>query len=240
MKKLCITILLVGALLNTKAQTLSNKLFAGGSVSFEFAKASVNDNSKTYNNPKGIQNYSISPYIGYHLSNRIAIGLQLGYSSTENALLGYYRHNNIIDSIQRSYITNKTYSVAPYIRYYFPITEKFCVYLNTSIPISYAENTNTVISTLYSSAANGYVAIQPTNTIKSIGINISPVFQWFFRDNIAITGSVGALYYTHSKIETTKNIYPALTDNVDDLKMTLSTGLSFGVVFYFGKGKKAE
>ena len=239
MKKLCITILLVGALLNTKAQTLSNKLFAGGSVSFEFAKASVDDNSKTYNNPKAIQIYSITPCFGYHLSNRIAIGLQLFYSSSECNYMDYYSSKNVIDSTLKYKITNKTYSIAPFLRYYIPINDKFRIYINTAFPFSYSKSDNTSYIS-YSGPSTGQIQVQPTNTIKSIGINISPVFQWFVKDNIAITGSVGALYYTHSKIETTKNIYPALTDNVDDLKMTLSTGLSFGVVFYFGKGKKAE
>jgi hypothetical protein len=240
MKKLVLAAIFINSLSIVHAQNLNGKLFAGGSLGFDFMSADANTDVGKYTNPKANQSYSINPSVGYYLNDKLAIGLQFGYNyATKNTLyLNYYGSPSSITA------TTETFSIAPLLRYTIPITDKFGFNINTTIPYSHSRNTLTDTSSKTSSGtANGNIAIPNGNnsTSTSFGLNVSPGFQWFVKDQFAIFGSFGAFSYSYVKTDgnvwNSKNNGPYASTQSNDFKLSLSTSISFGVTFYFG-GRK--
>ncbi len=139
--------------------------------------------------------------------------------------------------------TVQVLGIAALVRYTIPILESVGFNLNFTIPYSYTR--------VSESSDNGIIGISGTFTAESeipynyssysFGINISPGFQWFINNKIALLGTFGALSYTHFRtFAITNNNYIASSSaNANDLKLSLTTGISFGATFYFG-GKNSQ
>ena len=195
-----------------------------------------------YNNPNGFGYYSFSPSIGYYFKNNLAIGLQLGYSSsTNNYIVTSYYYSGNTESIEigNSKLTNQVLTLAPLLRYTIPIVKKIGFNFNFTLPFSYTKNFSNVYYEI-TGITTADTNVPATCSTYSIGVNISPGIQWFVKNNIALIASFGSLSYNHYKtIAPVDGPYPACITNANDLKLSLTTGISLGATFYFG-GKNSK
>ncbi len=76
------------------------QVYVGGSLGFESAKAGKDAKSTT--------EFSIKPEIGYNLSEKLAVGIQLGFTNTNKSEEGYKMDESV-----------STFEIAPYARYTF-------------------------------------------------------------------------------------------------------------------------
>ncbi|GAY27907.1 porin family protein [Prevotella sp. MGM1] len=95
MKKLFLMAAFVVASVAASAQ-----IYVGGSLGFNSIKADKDASSST--------TFSIEPEVGYNLSDNLAVGIQLGFTST-----------NADDEGNKSEYTVSVFTVAPYARYTF-------------------------------------------------------------------------------------------------------------------------
>lgn len=220
------------------AQNLDGKFFVGSTIGFELLSADANIDETDFNNPKAIQAIKINPFVGYYLTDKISLGLQLGYSYTSNSYINFSIQDSIIDQLKFTSKT-KVYSVAPLFRYTMPITDKFGFNFKIAIPYSYSKITYSPAIVLTTIGGINDLPFGENNKSISFGIEICPEFQWFVKDHFAIIGSFCALKYKYEK--TTSNdvgnydgfIIDKTSAKTSDLKLSLSTDIELGVAFYF-------
>jgi len=237
MKNGFLTLLFLCAIISIHAQELTGKYFIGGSLGFESTSGNMVINGSTYNDPNAYGYYSFIPSVGYYFKNNLAIGFQLGYTSgTNNSINDYIIKTGNIDSIviNNTKTTNQVFTFAPLLRYSTKIIGNIGFNLNFTIPFTYTRYFSTAyngmlsLTTIYNTLTSNY-------SIFSFGVVVSPGVQWFINNNIALISTIGSLSYTHSKINATGNEWnPSSVTNGNDLKLSLTTGISLGATFYFG------
>ncbi|KAA9035706.1 porin family protein [Ginsengibacter hankyongi] len=104
MKKILLLIFTFSSILYSSAQITKSNWLIGGTGLF---------NSTTYNSTTGaagqrVTDIQLSPNIGYFLVDKFATGLKLGFGSSRYKTIG-----------QNSLSKQTTYSLGPFIRYYF-------------------------------------------------------------------------------------------------------------------------
>ncbi len=244
MKKALLAVILFGSLSIIHAQDLNGKFFAGGSIGFDFTSADANINTSNFSNNNANQTYSFSPSVGYYLDRNIAIGLQFGYSyALKNTL--YITNTSNINNTSTLTTTSKVESIAPLLRYTIPINDKFGFIINTTLPYSYTENTFTYPNNvLMATTSTGNIIIPngDKNTSSSLGLSVNPGLQWFIKENLAILFSFGALSYNYVKTSGNIALYQNSKTNAittsNDFKLSLTTSVSGGFIFYFGGNKQ--
>ena len=96
----------------------SAQVYVGGSLGFESRNAGEGT--------KASMAFSIAPEVGYKLSDNLAVGIQLGYSASNDAKAKSVVKNNDVESMDANKPEGaKTYgifNVAPYVRYTFAQT----------------------------------------------------------------------------------------------------------------------
>ena len=237
MKNGFLTLLFLCAIISIHAQELTRKYFIGGSFGIESTSGNMVINGSTYNDPNAYGYYTFIPSVGYYFNDNLAIGFQLGYTSgTNNSINDYIINTRNSDSIviNNTKTTNQVFTFAPLLRYSTPIVGKIGFNLNFTLPFSYTRYFSTAyngmlsLTTIYNTLTSNY-------SIFSFGVVISPGLQWFINNNIALISSIGSLSYTHSKINAIGNEWnPSSVTNGNDLKLSLTTGISLGATFYFG------
>lgn len=237
MKNVCLILTLLCFFEIVNSQDFTGKYFIGGSLGFSNNSGSANIYGTNYTNPNAFSSFSINPFFGFYIKPKIAIGLQLGYSSnTSNQLI--ISANTDSTTIQGTFKnTFVTYSITPFLRYTIPVIEKIGFNINFSIPYSYNKSTAPGSSGITAGITTAYIGIPYNNSISTsfIGLNISPGFQWFVKDNIALLGSFGGLGYNYFYTKGENNTGPASTAKGNYFNLTLSSAISLGVNFYFGK-----
>lgn len=78
----------------------SAQVYVGGSLGFESVTAAKDADAST--------TFSIKPEVGYNLSETLAVGIQLGFTNTNNDGDGYKMSKSV-----------NTFEIAPYARYTF-------------------------------------------------------------------------------------------------------------------------
>ncbi len=233
MKNVLLTLVFLGVLTTSHAQDLTGKYFFGGSLGFESTSGNSDVSGTNYNNPNGLGSYSFSPSFGYYIKKKLAIGLQLGYSSSNQNVITFNYSNNNYQSIPIKEI-NQVVSIAPLLRYTIPILETVGFNFNFTLPFNYTRS-NDKASGAISSIFSGEIGVPNNYSTYSLGLNISPGFQWFINNKIALLGTFGALSYTHFKTNAIGNVFfESSTTYANDLKLSLTTGISLGINFYFG------
>lgn len=128
-------------------------------------------------------NFSISPRIGYTLSDNLVLGLGLGYSYLK---FETSREGNLINSVRET----NSISFTPYLKKFFPLSENFALNLQaeTSYTRGNSETTNS--------------SFQNESDIDSFFIGFRPGVNYSISDSFLLQASFGSLGYTNSRTET--------------------------------------
>ena len=111
---------------------------------------------------------------GYLFTNtNIEIGIGLGYSSYQNDNYYYYNYDN-----DNKFITT---TVAPYVKKYFPVGEKFAFHLIGEVGLS---------KTYLEASSNSNEV-----DINAYGIALRPGFVYFLTEHFALNANIGSLGY---------------------------------------------
>lgn len=128
-------------------------------------------------------NFSISPRIGYTLSDNLVLGLGLSYSYLK---FETSREGNLINSVRET----NSISFTPYLKKFFPLSENFALNLQaeTSYTRGNSETTNS--------------SFQNESDIDSFFIGLRPGVNYSISDSFLLQASFGSLGYTNSRTET--------------------------------------
>lgn len=179
--KLIIMAILCAIALGTYAQTEKGKGFAGGSFSF--------GTSKVKGENSALNNFVVTPRIGYFLSNNFALGLEFPLTLSKldgvdytgwNEEGGYYENT--------SGFREFNFGISTFARKYFDIKDHWKLF-------GQANFTFQIISTKLIDS-EGYL-IRNSGRLKGLGASISPGVAYFFSDKLGIEFSFPAVSFFH-------------------------------------------
>lgn len=177
MKKLLLAITLTLALAVTANAQDVGQIWVGGSLGIETSKTGDYDR---------INNYNITPELGYVLNSDLAIGMRIGYKHAEEA---YKSYNDEDYSLGFVYGKEKYdgFEVNPFIRYTFLKGDIGGLFLDGGVGYAYLKNKATDVK---------------TNTYE---VGIRPGVALALSEKVVLTGRFGHLGYTHSKAGSEKS-----------------------------------
>jgi hypothetical protein len=195
---------------SASAQIGKGAYYLGGSFNYNYDQAgtsniySYSTGSTVYTNSH-ITNIQVSPDFGFFLTDRWAIGLQLGYSRVSGRETNDYIAN---DSTTASYTRSDTYhsdaiGIGVHLRYYWMLNDRIGIFPQFGVTTSNDLN-NFNDGTL------------------SLGGNANIVF--FATPHLAINLGFGNLAYNLDYLSKTSNF-----------NLGLNTNIGFGINYYWGK-----
>lgn len=159
MKKIMMTLAAVAV-----AATMNAQVYVGGTLGFK--SISQDGNSATA--------FTINPEVGYNLDENWAVGIDLGYSTSNIAL-----EDGIFDGKLDKSVN--TFSINPYARYTFVKLDKVNFFFDG------------IVSYAHTDAGVKY---------NTFGINFQPGVAVNLNDNISFVAKLGQIGYTTSKADT--------------------------------------
>jgi hypothetical protein len=215
MKKIIVSLLAIAPVF-AFAQFSKGTVFLGGSLSSVIQNA---DNKQTgFPNPSSQSNtvFAISPSIGFFVSEKMAIGSSITYSTSVQK----YTYPANTFSSYTSQAEQNSVGINPYIRYYLPISSSIYFGLQGGVSFSRGNQKSTQF--------NG--TSQPPTTeipLYTLGASVRPIFIFFPSPKWGIEASIGSLGYTYMR---------DLPDAGSSNSFGLSAGsFSFGIAYYFIK-----
>lgn len=189
------------------AQPKPNSFFAGGSFRFYTNSYKANDGgtSADYNRT----GFIISPEAGYFLSDKFAVGAEIG---------GGIQTQKYPDSMFNVKQTQSQFSIAPFARYYF-INQKFGLFGEGSMGITFGKTKN------YSSGS-------PTNEtqITNYSMGIYPGIYYSVSDHLMLESTIGWFGFSSVKYKYSNNS----SETYNDFGLNLSTSdISLGFTWIF-------
>ena len=171
--------------------------FAGGSAAIQYNTNQGVDNSITFD---------FFPTIGYKINSKLDLGLNPIYIYEKNSS-SYVLDTNI-------------FGVGIFTRYNLLEIERFSILAQFGINYLYGRYNIVTRETITYSPIYSVERETGIININSIGVNISPVFQYRISDRLILYTSIGRLYYSHtwSNKDTKSN----------NMGLSFSTGLLLG------------
>jgi outer membrane protein len=205
MKNITLTLLAALTSLVSYAQTEQRTFSVGGNLSAYNRTLQSNKELKT-------NGFNVSPSVGYFVTDRLAVGLSVGY--------GYAKNTNYIDTggdpamILVTEITNGV-SVMPWVKYFIPAgDQKFFFSPSAGVSVDFLTTKRESIAESYTSKGNDYSAF------------VSPGFTYFPSTHWGVSLNVGGLNYTIENPEGDDN-------NTSTLNFSLTSGTSVGINYFF-------
>src|ERR1035437_1739066 len=221
MKKLIIIIILLQSLTaGAQIQTGTHVLSGIFQINTNNSKETNWQNDQTeYKN----LNYNISPSYGYYISENVAIGLGVGYSSYDDKTINSSLSNVKFSTENKNYVFN----FSPFVRITHPIIEH--LYCNLNIYFSYGIGSD---ESDYTSPSFTIPPITGNQTSMSIGI--SPGLDYFLNNHFALTFNYANLYYIATTSKPKNPIGPVIittgngtTEEISPEYTTSSSGFNF-------------
>ncbi|ADQ80257.1 hypothetical protein Palpr_2121 [Paludibacter propionicigenes WB4] len=264
MKKICSLIIILSAFhFAASAQYTQGKIYIDGSVNYNndnmsIATLKVGEATKTTSN-----NLTISPNIGYFVSDNFAIGIGLEYislSSSNTALTGiefdYIKKNLVNKIIDES--SSKWKELAPtlFAKYIIPVSDKLSFSLKAKFSHGLLTDDIAINSTTINYDDKGSVSSQTSSTVVSEKpskqtnrFSISPEFQYLITNKIGLQINFTGFSYNSIPVinpsfeqKDDGNFYHVV--NYGTQKTTSFTinpsSWSFGVFFLLGKGSESK
>lgn len=205
----------------SKGNLLVTGAFSVGSTSQENTIA-----GKTTDGPS-TSTFSIIPNVSYFLSDRFAVGLELGYSRLSS---------EVVDVTSSRTTTTKEVTsglgLSPFVRYYIPLGQKFYFYGQGGFGFTSGkvENTITTVTT--------FLGTQTTETktesdLSAFNVGFRPGVTYFFTDRFALDASFGLLNFSNL----TEKLGNNETKNSEINFNIIPSSLTFGLSYRFGAGK---
>lgn len=208
MKKYLFTLLFFAIAGSVSAQVGKGQFYLGGSLNYNYDEAGTSSvvtypQGTTYYNNGKITNFQISPDFGFFLSDKWAIGIQVGYTRTSGTETNTYVAN---DTTSTSFYSMDKYSssalgIGIHLRYYCMFTDKIGFF--PQFGITTTNDLNDFNSGNLAIGGNPNIVFFPT---KHLGINLG----------------FGNLAYTRD--------YKSKTS---DFNLGLNTNIGFGLNYYW-------
>ncbi len=188
----------------TATISLDAQVFLSGDLSFDTYRPKTKDESTTI---KGDRHYSSNIGVrgGYFFSDDFVVGLGLGYNF------------NGVNRSEGSKTFSRTFSVSPFVQYYFLHSDNFAFGAEAGISTGFSGGHSKIDNVTYK-----------YDKSNSISIHFSPVALFWLNDNWALTSSFGSLFFRHywsgDEVKSVENGF--------GLNASLSS-LKFGVLYRF-------
>lgn len=227
MKKLLFLILLcIGGLMhaqdsqNKRLEISKGNWVIGGDLSFNTISRTSDDQPFTRTNDN--LRFGFSPNIGYVIGKNTVLGLRPGYSyikseniSTDGIILS---NSNTMES--------NVFSIASYVRRFFPLGKKFAIYVQGEVGYNYrVSDTTNENSTfpLVNGTSNNYL------------IGIRPGITYFISKGFALETGIGVLGYLFTDSKSTNGTGLLLdSSESNSFGFELNTSnIFFGLSYYF-------
>ena len=201
MKKILMTLAAVAV-----ATTMNAQIWAGGELGFTTShKNSSNWTSK---------NLTISPEVGYNLSDNFAVAIALGYS---------YASNLKDEDLNMEFDHTNTYSIKPYVRYTFVKAGNFSAFLDGGLNYQ-------------TQHAKGY-----KKNMNTIGVFVTPGIAYNVSEKVTLVAHLGdGLYYNHKwndsyipELGSNEKYAVQTSNNWNKFGFQLLNGISFGAYYNF-------
>ena len=188
-KQICVfAIVMVFGLMNSYGQVEEGNKLIGGSLSFNVLTETTKgaDNIDIRENKYSNTRFSVTPAVGYFLSDHWVVGLKAGYGLDQSVSeIKYKSHVNI--SERKFTETTHNYQAGPFGRYYFDLGKGFYVFGEAGIDGHYSS-----INTKYNNASD-----QGDHSVTSINGQIQPGLTFFVNDQIGLFLNTAPLIEYH-------------------------------------------
>lgn len=188
MKKIMMTLAAIAV-----AATMNAQVYVGGTLGF---KSMSQDGTSA-------SSFSINPEIGYNLDENWAVGISVGYSTSNIALNNDGSFAGKLDKNQN------TFSIAPYARYTFVKLDKVNFFCDGVVN--------------YISTGNS------DSKVNAFGIGVQPGVAVNLNDNVSFVAKLGEIGYSSAKGDWDG----AKAVNVFDFSLSSLAALNFGLYFNF-------
>ena len=212
------TLLLLGFGRPAQAQPTAHQWLLTGGINLR-SNTTSNDNSQNSN--AGV---SISPAVGYFLTDHFAVGLGggLGFGHSENTFLDIYGNNP-----GKNTRTYSSYTLNVFGRYYARLTDHTAFTATLAPGFGRSRDKSEMEGSAY-----------PYNNFEikrsSLGVSLTPGFSWFPTSRVSLDVTAGNLGYFRSK-DTNQN-QPETTNSSWNASLSLLS-LGVGASLFFGGGQ---
>lgn len=199
------------------AQQSKGKWLVGGVIESTTRTGTTTVNQAPPVDGKSTQ-VSVYPRVGYFFADRWAVGIAPGWS-----------YNKQRGTAENS--INRTYSIAPFVRYYQPVGEKLGIFGELG-GISYTTSSADRNST------NGTLLLKSSFQNVNLGASVRPGVVYFITPKIGIEtsfGSVGFGYFTSKGTNEMPGEKRETRDKGFSGSVNLSYNFNLGVLVYLGK-----
>ena len=223
----------------TNAQSLKGNTYVGLQLDMTLSSSKANWGRKTYSNPKATRRFSFSPNFGYYFNDKMAAGLELGFSISQNTSVNLIQVNDTILNEIVNKSTFKSFAFSPAFRYTRAFSNKFVLNIDLALPYRNSKSSNeysqNILSGGFSSASQNINLPGNAFRLDEFGVRFSPSLQWFVGKNFAISGSFGSISYQFTRIRDfeVNAIYMTNVESKSNgFNLSLSTDFTFGVSFF--------
>lgn len=194
------------------AQQTKGDIYLGGSVNFGAGSSSTKVGSTKNEGPKTFD-FGIQPKVGYFISDKFSVGIDLGFSS---------ENTKIDNSGTTTKYSNTAYGGGVFARYYVMPAEKFGFFFEANAGVM-AGSSNTKV---------GSVKTDGPNTL-AINAGITPGIVIYVSNRVALEANYGFLGYS-SYTETDKSGTQDVKDTQGNFGLDINPGtFEFGVSVLF-------
>lgn len=173
MKKYLFTVLTLIPLL-ASGQFIKGDKFIGGSFRLSSQTPTKSNQGSTYE----VNEFSITPFMGFLIKENFAVGGQIGYSK--------FYTKYIDQPFEREYNSNG-FTIGAFSQRYFSISDKFVFAINANLFFKRGTESET------------YVSSETITQNYQIGTSLVPTFIFFPTPKWGLEASIGALSYTYSR-----------------------------------------
>lgn len=223
MDKIILPVFLISCFISNAQFTKGDK-FIGGSVSIGHQ-----DGPSSSTTTSTINSISLSPSLGFLVSEKFALGGQLGFSSFKNSYQYSvpYLDNQGNYSFRTVTFNQKSnvYSAGFFALRYFTISERFIFALTGNLSYSRKNNSDPNYNTTTG------VPLYIKNNSYSVGVSISPSLIFFPSNNWGISAGLGSVGYSYGYSLTFER-----SSNAFDLNYG---SFHLGFSYYFRKASKS-
>jgi outer membrane immunogenic protein len=201
-------------------QLKKGNVFINGSLSITASKQETLQLQSSTNKTSG---FSIMPRVGIFISDKMALGLGIGYYYAKTA--DTYYDNSGTGSTNRF----KAYglSISPFLRRYFSLGDKVVFFLDGRLNLGFGNSSNDYF---YLNTYTGQVqTISASNDTFTTGVALKPGVAFFISPKWGLEVSFANLGFDYFK--------PTGSD-LESYRFTFSHGLdalNFGAAFYFNR-----
>jgi hypothetical protein len=228
MKKVILSsAILLASVAGAFAQTAAGNIAIGGTLGFTMSGGKTTTSAGTTDKDKS-STIDFLPNVSYFISDKLAIGLGIGYKGSSSSSADYTNDNLTENGSKVTLKTsNPAFQINPFVKYFISTGDKSAFFLRGGVDLAFgSEKSQTRVN-------NAAKDNDPGKTTE-IGLGVMPGFLFFPADNWGVELALGGNLLGY-KTKTTK--YSSSNKNTDNtLELLGVNGMGVGVsVYYFIK-----